>query len=90
MWSIKEDLQKGFVGNFMAMRGVLLMRFSDMAGVYFLRSGLFSSNWRESSKEDRLQFQFRLSQKYERLPPPADFMNEILGVPVALRGMENV
>ena len=90
IWSIKADHHKGFLGNFIAMRGVLLMRFADRAGVHFLRTGLFSAKWRECSKDEILKFQFRLSPKYVRLPPPSDFMNEILGVPVALRGMENV
>jgi KaiC/GvpD/RAD55 family RecA-like ATPase len=90
LWSIKSDAVKGFIGNFMAMRGVLLLRFSVVSAIHFLQTGLFSRQWMESARSSRLQFQFRLSQKYERLPPPADFMNEILGVPVALRGMENV
>lgn len=88
IWTIKADLRKCFIGNFMAVRGVLLMRSSAAHALTFLNSGLFSKRWAPARLS--LQFQFRLSQKFERLPPPSDFMNEILGVPVAIRGMDNV
>ena len=63
IWSIKSDLKKSFVGNFMAMRGVLLMRFDGREGSAFLGSGLFSSGWRKSLQEERLRFQFRLGEE---------------------------
>lgn len=90
IWEIKSDPRKSFIGNFLALRGVLLMRFTYGEGIKFLRGGMFSTGWQKSSSRQSQGLQFKLSKKYERLPPPADFMNEILGVPVALRGMDNV
>ncbi|MBK9134368.1 MAG: AAA family ATPase [Betaproteobacteria bacterium] len=90
IWSIKADAKKSFVGNFMAMRGVLLMRVDAKTAPDFLRGGLFSHAWKVRPHSEQMTFQFRLSKRYVTLPAPADFMNEVLGVPVALRGFENV
>jgi len=90
IWTIKADPKKSFIGHFLASRGVLLFRFAEEDAINFLRRGLYSDNWKRAEPTGTREWQFRLSQKYVKLPPPADFMNEILGIPVALRGTENI
>jgi KaiC/GvpD/RAD55 family RecA-like ATPase len=90
LWRIKSDRRKSYIGHFLAMRGVLLLRFTTIEAIKFLREELFSSRWQASSSEEYLHAEFKLSARYLKLPAPADFMNEILGVPIAIRGFENV
>jgi len=90
IWKIKADPKKSYIGHFMASRGVLLLRFAEDDAIQFLRDGLFCLNWKEAEQSRGGEWQFRLSQKYVRLPSPSEFMNDILGIPVALRGTENV
>lgn len=90
IWSIKSDPKKCFVGNYLAMNGVLLIRVHEKSVVNFLKIGFFGPDWSKSGANADLRFQFRLSRRYIHLPSPADVMNEIMGIPVALRGMENV
>lgn len=90
LWRIKSDRRKSYLGHFMAMRGVLLLRFTGSTALEFLRKEIFSSAWETSSSTQHFHAEFKLSARYLKLPAPADFMNEILGVPIAIRGFENV
>ena len=96
IWEIKQDPKKLFIGHYMAMRGVLLYRFKAPIAIQFLEHNFSTFGIKadpettDNPKADSPAVQFRLSDRYLKLPAPSDFMNEILGVPVALRGMENV
>lgn len=90
IWRMKADPKKSFIGHYLASRGVLLLRVAEDGAIKFLQDGLFSLNWKEAAQTRGAEWQFRLSQKYAKLPSPSEFMNEILGIPVALRGTENV
>ncbi len=86
IWSIKADLKKRFIAHYLAARGTLLFRFTKSDAIAFLREGIFSAGWNSGSTHTREELQLRLSQKYAELPQPSEFMNEILGIPIALRG----
>ena len=89
-WAIKADQRKKFIAQYLAARGVLLTRFTIPQAIDFLRAGPLTKEGSSSEKAVPSELQFRLSQKYVKLPPPADFMNEILGIPIAIRGTDNV
>jgi len=87
IWSVKADPKKSFIGHYLAARGVLVLRFRQADAIDFMRRGIFSSQGADPEVSSR-ELQYRLSHRYTKLPAPADFMNEILGVPLAIRGAE--
>jgi hypothetical protein len=90
IWKVKTDPRKFFVAHYLAARGVLLLRFKETDATTFMKNGIFSSDATSPPRRWTHELQFRLSQRYSSLPAPADYMNEILGIPLAIRGSEIV
>ena len=84
---------KLFIAHFLAARGILRLHLPKDEVVDYLSisaSSELASNKRRTKDAAIGQIQFRLSDRYPRLPEVASFINEILGVPLPLRGAETV
>ncbi len=78
---------KQFVSHFVAGKGVLYLRLKAGAAARFLRAREFSIPVGQTRPRVAPP-EFRLSKRYRELPEAATFINEMLGVPVALRGTD--
>lgn len=80
---------KQFVSHFIAGKGIFYLRLRARDVNRFLRSKVFSL-----SKKGKLGAhsvpEFRLSKRYRELPEAASFINEMLGVPIPIRGADTI
>lgn len=94
--------QNQFVSHFLAARGLLHLRFPDKdVALEWLATKEHRSLQKKverkrgmDSGRKRSEFrywpEFRLSDRYPRLPEATSFINEILGVPLPIRGADTV
>jgi hypothetical protein len=80
---------KQFVSHFIAAKGIFFLRLKPKLVGEFLRSQPFASR-RKDVRRSRIVPEFRLSKRYRELPEASTFINEILGVPIAIRGTDTV
>lgn len=84
------------VRHFMAMKGVLRFRFSGRDGVgcciEYLRQGRLRG-WADTDKRSSRanpKFKLEKSEFAERLPEAGELVNELLGLPLPIRGADTV
>lgn len=87
--SAKSSNVKQFVSHFIAGKGVFYLRLSRNDVSPFLRKGIFSASGAKKDTHKTVP-EFRLSSRYRELPQAASFVNELLGVPLALRGADTI
>lgn len=80
---------KQYVLNYLAAKGVLLLRLKKTEVVKFLLEGVFARKGRPSSDIAKVP-EYRLSTRYKELPDPSNYVNELLGIPLPIRGADTI
>ena len=85
------DPIKQFVAHFLAARGMLHLRLKDDAhAIEYLKTGHFAPVENRDSERWGKWPEYRLSDRYPRLPGAASFINEMIGIPLPIRGADTV
>jgi KaiC/GvpD/RAD55 family RecA-like ATPase len=86
--STKAD---AFVRQFLALKGLLYLRFPDVtACADYLAKGSIRPDKQLINDEQRYPFEFSKSPHLARLPDVGELANELLGLPVPIRGADTI
>lgn len=96
-FSVEGDPVSIMIAHFLAMKGVLLLRFgtvgrkADLEGGVGARAKYLSSLDIDGGTDTKPKFyEFRRSPVYTAMPDPAELLNELTGIPLPIRGGETV
>jgi KaiC/GvpD/RAD55 family RecA-like ATPase len=84
--------KRAFIAYYLAATGVLHLRGSaeELDLALENKGSASDSQTTSSSRSHTSPVEFRLSKHFARFPPASNFVNQILGVPVALRGFDTI
>jgi KaiC/GvpD/RAD55 family RecA-like ATPase len=89
-----DNIDKLFLAHFLAMNGVLLLRFGTESKKIILDKHMSFNKRTEYCKEHdiigTLDYEFRTSPNYNDFPESDNLINQIWGIPLPLRGADTV